>query len=65
VRWHWPYRDSWQQPVPARIPVVREAGYRTDLTGRHDAGLFLAGFSGSTYLHPFDAHGAHHGSCES
>jgi len=59
VHWHWPYHDSWREPVPARIPVAREEGYRTDLTGRYDAGLFLAGYAGSTYLHLFDTQGAH------
>ena len=39
--------------------MAREAGYRTDLTGRYDTGLFLAGYAGSTYLHLFDEHGAH------
>jgi uncharacterized protein (DUF952 family) len=59
VRWYWPYRDSWREQVPARIPIARESGYRTDLTGHYDTGLFLAGFARSTYLHLFDAHGEH------
>jgi uncharacterized protein (DUF952 family) len=59
VRWRWPYGDSWRQPVPARIPVARKPEYRTDLTGRYDEGLFLAGYAGSTYLHLFDVLGAH------
>ena len=57
--WHWPYQDSWQQPVPDRVPIAWEEGYRTDLIGRYDAGLFFAGYSGSSYLHLFDAHGVH------
>ena len=59
VHWRWPYHDAWREPVPARVPVAREEGYRTELTGRYDAGLFLAGYAGSTYLHLFDAQGAH------
>jgi uncharacterized protein (DUF952 family) len=56
---HWPYYASWRQPVPDRVPVAWEEGYRTDLIGRYDAGLFFAGYSGSTFLHLFDAHGVH------
>jgi uncharacterized protein (DUF952 family) len=59
VRWHWPYDENWRAGVPHRIPVAREVDYRTDLAGRYDDGLFLAGYSESTYLHLFDARGAH------
>ena len=59
VHWQWPYRDSWRQQVPDRIPVAWEQGNRTDLVGHYDTGLFLAGFSRTTYLHLFDPHGAH------
>lgn len=59
MHWHWPYLDYWQQPVPARIPVARERGNGTDLIGRYDEGLFVAGYADSTHLHLFDAHGTH------
>lgn len=59
IRWHWPHTEDWQHPVPHRIPIAREANYRTDLIGRYADGLFLAGFCRTTYLHLFDRHGAH------
>jgi len=59
-RWQWHFADHWKQPVPERIPIAYEPDFRTDLIGRYDAGLFLAGgFCGITYLHLFDAEGRH------
>ena len=62
MHWRWPYHDDWRDLPPARIPVTRVAGNRTDLIGRYDAGLFFAGYRKCTYLHLFDANGAHRGS---
>lgn len=62
VHWHWPYSNWWRNQVPDRIPVARIAGNRTDLVGYYDAGIFLAGFSKTTYLHLFGKQGRHRGS---
>jgi formate hydrogenlyase regulatory protein HycA len=44
--------------IPARIPIAREAGYRTDRIGRYDGGLFLGMAWGHyAYVHLFDADG--------
>jgi formate hydrogenlyase regulatory protein HycA len=57
----WEYGFHWahSMPVPDRIPIAHEPGYRTDLIGSWDDGLFFAGFCGTTYLHLFD-HDGHH-----
>jgi hypothetical protein len=33
-------------PVPQRVPIAREAGYRTDTIGRHREGQFYAAVHG-------------------
>jgi formate hydrogenlyase regulatory protein HycA len=58
-RWQWDFAEYWKHPVPDRVPIGHEPDFRTDLIGRYDAGLFLAGFGGITYLHLFDADGRH------
>ncbi|MFF3070540.1 hypothetical protein [Kitasatospora sp. NPDC057936] len=57
--WEWAF--SWMQrfPVPQRIPIAHEPGFRTDLAGSWDGGQFLAGFYDVTYLHLFDRDGRH------
>jgi formate hydrogenlyase regulatory protein HycA len=57
----WEYGFHWAHtmPVPERIPIAHETGYRTDLIGSWDDGLFFAGFCSMTYLHLFD-HDGHH-----
>lgn len=61
-RWQWQFADHWKQPVPECVPITYEPDYRTNLIGRYDAGLFLAGFCDTTYLHLFDTEGRHQGS---
>jgi hypothetical protein len=34
-------------PVPQRVPITREAGYRTDTIGRHRGGQFYAAVHGA------------------
>lgn len=59
VWWDWGRTGSWRHPVPERIPIAREQGYRTDLAGTYAEGMFLGGFCRTTYLHLFDAEGEH------
>jgi formate hydrogenlyase regulatory protein HycA len=57
--WQWAFSEMHRMPVPERIPVAHEPGYRTDLVGSWDGGQFFAGFCGVTYLHLFDEDGRH------
>ena len=41
------------------VTDASEPGYRTDLIGSWDEGLFFAGYWGMTYLHEFDHDGNH------
>jgi formate hydrogenlyase regulatory protein HycA len=57
----WQDAFDWKHsmPVPDRIPIAHEPGFRTDLIGSWAEGYFLAGFCDVTYLHLFDHHGTH------
>lgn len=57
--WERGFHPAHAIPVPDRIPIAHEPGYRTDLIGAWDEGLFFAGFYGQTYLHLFDHDGNH------
>lgn len=57
--WEYGFHPAHKTPVPDRIPIAHEPGYRTDLIGSWDEGLFFAGYWGMTYLHEFDHDGNH------
>jgi formate hydrogenlyase regulatory protein HycA len=57
--WEAGFRWEHSMPVPDRIPITHEPGYRTDLIGHFDGGMFFAGYCGQTYLHLFDHDGNH------